>query len=92
MEAQFNLLVYSGVTLFLIRLLYQLHGVDFWGSWRVRILFVVLLLPVIALIGQTGQMFQTSEEYACSNAPSDVDMKYQNKVMETLLQEQSDVA
>lgn len=92
MEAQFNLLLYAGITLFLLRILYQVHGAPFWESWRVRILFVVLLLPTFILVGQTGQMFQISEEYVCQIAPSDVDMKFQNKAMEDLLQQQSDVA
>jgi hypothetical protein len=54
MEAQFNLFVYAGLTLFLLRILYQVHGVQFWESWRVRILFVVLLLPTFILVGKTG--------------------------------------
>jgi hypothetical protein len=52
--AQFEILLFSCLSLFLIKVLYNIHGVDFWGSTRARIMLFALTVPVFILIGRTS--------------------------------------
>lgn len=76
--AQFEVMLWSLLFIFLLRTLYSLHNAEFWTSTRVRFMLLLLTVPIVLLIGKSSQLFQHSEDYACLNVPSDEDMKYQN--------------
>ena len=64
-SANFSLLFNAGCTLFIFRLIYYHHAMDFWKDWRMWVLSLVLLLPVFQHVAQCSTVFYNSEEFEC---------------------------
>jgi hypothetical protein len=52
--AQFEILLWNLLFLFLLRTLYNLHGTEFWVSTRVKVMVLLLTAPPMFLIGHTS--------------------------------------
>ena len=70
-SANFSLLFNALATLFIVRLMYFHHALDFWKDYRIWLLTIILMLPVFTHIASCSEVFYLSETYECSASKSE---------------------
>jgi hypothetical protein len=65
-SANFSLMFNALATLFIIRLMYFHHALDFWKDFKIWLLTIILMMPVLMHIIACSKVFYLSETYECS--------------------------
>lgn len=82
-----SLLFNALATMFIFRLLYYHHALEFWSDWKMWVVGSAVFIPIIVNIVECEKVFYASVEIECPIDSTPDQFKEQNAKMESLLSE-----